>query len=100
MAALLSTQPKWPCAPPVQAVANMLRVRTLVLQHIAKQDETKTTDFLYAASKVSHTPTGGRLSSSWSGAAAILSPACLVHRVKRCSFCAVQGDNSKVRGVS
>lgn len=29
-----------------QAVGNLLRVRTLVLQHIAKQDEEKTTDFL------------------------------------------------------
>jgi hypothetical protein len=34
-----------------QAIANMLRVRTLVQQHIAKIDEERTTDFLYAASK-------------------------------------------------
>ena len=42
----------------------MLRVRTLVAQHLAKADEEKTTDFLYAASKgnngkvrqVSHCP--------------------------------------------
>ena len=29
-----------------QAVGDLLRVRTLVLQHIAKQDEEKITDFL------------------------------------------------------
>ncbi len=29
-----------------QVVGNMLRIRTLVMQHIAKQDEEKTTDFL------------------------------------------------------
>ena len=29
----------------------MLRVRTLVQQHLAKADEEKTTDWLYAASK-------------------------------------------------
>lgn len=34
----------------LQAVGNLLRVRTLVLQHIAKQDEEKTTDFLCAGS--------------------------------------------------
>lgn len=34
--------------PRPQVVSNMLRIRTLVLQHIAKQDEEKTTDFLCA----------------------------------------------------
>lgn len=34
-----------------QVASNLLRVRTLVAQHISKQDETRTNEFLYAASR-------------------------------------------------
>jgi hypothetical protein len=35
----------------LQATGNLVRVRTLVAQHLAKADEEKTTDWLYACSK-------------------------------------------------
>lgn len=34
-----------------RVVGNILRIRTLILQFVAKDDEAKTTDFLYAATK-------------------------------------------------
>ena len=35
----------------LQATGNLIRVRTLVSQHLAKADEEKTTDWLYACTK-------------------------------------------------
>ena len=37
--------------PPLQVTGNLVRVRTLVSQHLAKADEEKTTDWLYACTK-------------------------------------------------
>ncbi len=36
---------------PLQVTGNLVRVRTLVSQHLAKADEEKTTDWLYACTK-------------------------------------------------
>ena len=36
---------------PAQVVSNLVRVRTLVARHIARQDEARTNEFLYAASR-------------------------------------------------
>ena len=35
----------------VQVLSNLVRVRTLVARHISRQDEARTNEFLYAASR-------------------------------------------------
>ena len=35
----------------LQVVSNLVRVRSLVARHIARQDEARTNEFLYAASR-------------------------------------------------
>jgi Ankyrin repeats (3 copies) len=108
-----------------QAVGNLLRVRTLVLQHIAKQDEEKTTDFLCAGpllpvlslaachcANCADAPVsmlGSLLAVIWHrwdrcqhGAlfeGGRHTRAALVHRVLQCTrrYAASKGDNAKVR---
>ena len=39
----------------LQVVSNLVRVRSLVARHIARQDEARTNEFLYAAARATRT---------------------------------------------